>query len=190
MVHAEIGGHAQKLKDSRLADRTRALRVIQRTLEEGSKGLGKQGLSKRSLLFNYGARVGMEHARRKQRGSEPSLLRRSLARFWAVSSIWGHWSGGLRGSWASRSPSLEADARAVLALMTGGRSVTKARYHAARAAGEQRQPVAGRCGRCGRWECGCRTRVESPVAGGLALCMFPSPAQTPSSPRSSHVPPR
>ena len=119
VVHAEVRGDAQKLKDSRLADRTRALRVIERTLQEGGEGLGKQGLSERSLLFNYGARVGMEHARRKQRGgSEPSLLRRLLARLRAVSSIWGHWLGGLRGSWASRSPSLEADARAVLALMT------------------------------------------------------------------------
>ncbi len=81
MVHTEVGRHAQKLKDSRLADRTRALRVIERTLQEGSEGLGKQGLAERSLLFNYGARVGMEHARREQRGgSEPSLLRRLLAR--------------------------------------------------------------------------------------------------------------
>ena len=42
-------------------------------------------------------------------------------------SISGHWLGGLRGSWASRSPSLEADARAVLALITG-RLRERARY--------------------------------------------------------------
>ena len=52
-------------------------------------------------------------------------------------SISGHWLGGLRGSWASRSPSLEADARAVLALITGRLRESALSLQTANSAGRQ-----------------------------------------------------
>ncbi len=97
-----------------------------------------------------------------------------------MSSIWGHWSGGLRGSWASRSPSLEADARAVLALMTGHRSVKRGRYHTARAAGEQRDNRWQEDGEGGSAGAGQSSSLLRP---GVKLCAC-------SPPRLSHRPDR